>query len=126
MRTSPLTGVTHVSQCGRFRVLEVLTAADSASDQRRVAGALHDRGLRAGDRVVLCVPGSADYVSVVLGASRSGVVPVPLDPRLTTYERDGIMRDVEPALVVDDPAIVASLLGGDPIEIGRASCRERV
>lgn len=96
---------------------DVLNAADSSAAQQRVAGALYDRGLRAGDRLVLCVPGSADYVSVVLGASRSGVVPVPLDPRLTAYERDAIIGDVEPALVVDDPAGLESLLGGRPIDL---------
>ena len=96
---------------------DVLTAADSAAAQRRVAGALRDRGLRAGDRMVLCVPGSADYVSVVLGASRTGVVPVPLDPRLTAYEREAIIRDVEPALVVDDASALESLLAGEPMEL---------
>lgn len=96
---------------------DVLTAADSETAQQRIAGALRERGLRAGDRVVLCVTGTADYVSVVLGASRTGVVPVPLDPRLTAYERDVIIRDVEPALVIDDPAALDSLLGGEPIEL---------
>jgi long-chain acyl-CoA synthetase len=95
-------------------VPDVLTAADSLDSQRRVAGALHARGLRAGDRIVLSLPGSADYVSAVLGASRSGVVPVPLDPRLTAYEREAIIRDVEPGLVVDDQETMESLLGGEP------------
>ncbi|WP_235503569.1 class I adenylate-forming enzyme family protein [Aeromicrobium sp. Root344] len=96
---------------------DVLTAADSESAQRRVAGALKARGIREGDRVVLCVPGSADYVSAVLGAARSGVVPVPLDPRLTAYERDAIIRDVEPTLVVDEPAALTALLDGDATEL---------
>ena len=98
-------------------VPDVLTAADSTIAQQRVAGALAELGLRVGDRVVLCVPGSADYVSVVLGASRSGVVPVPLDPRLTAYEREAVIRDIEPALVVDDPAALETLLGGEPREL---------
>jgi long-chain acyl-CoA synthetase len=101
----------------RFPVLDVLTAADSEDAQQRVAGALHERGLGAGDRIVLCLPGSADYVSVVLGASRSGIVPVPLDPRLTAYEREAILRDVDPALTVDDAATLRSLLRGEPREL---------
>jgi long-chain acyl-CoA synthetase len=98
-------------------VPQVLTARDSEIAQARVAGALHAAGLRTGDRVALLVPGSADYVSVVLGAARSGIVPVPLDPRLTTYERDAIIRDVEPAVVVDDPAVLESLLHGEPMDL---------
>ncbi|WP_235508813.1 class I adenylate-forming enzyme family protein [Aeromicrobium sp. Root236] len=96
---------------------DVLTAAESESAQRRVAGALLAGGARAGDRVVLSVPGSADYVNVVLGAARTGIVPVPLDPRLTAYERDAIIRDVQPATVIDDAAGLAALLGGDAVEL---------
>lgn len=95
------------------RVTEVLTAADSERQQRRVAGALTARGLAAGDRLVLSLPGSPAYVSTVLAATRSGVVPVPLDPHLTATERDAIVADVSPALVVDSPDVLASLLDGD-------------
>ncbi|MEJ7633461.1 AMP-binding protein [Aeromicrobium sp.] len=98
-------------------MLEVLTSAQSESTQANVAGALHAQGLRAGDRLVLCVAGSVDYVSVVLGAARTGVVPVPLDPRLTDYERTKIIRDVGPALVIDEATTLASLLEGDPIDL---------
>ena len=80
----------------------VISAAESEAAQRRVAGSLARRGLREGDRVVLSVAGSNQYVNLVLGATRSGVVPVPLDPRLTAYERDRIIADVEPAVVIDD------------------------
>ena len=90
----------------------ILTASASESQQRKVAGALAARGLEAGDRLVLAVPGSTTYVSVVLGALRSGVVPVPLDPRLTAREREGIVADVEPRLVIDDPSALEQLLAG--------------
>lgn len=90
----------------------VATAANSELAQRRVAGALRARDLREGDRLALAVSGSADYVSVVLGAARAGIVPVPLDPRLTPYERDAIVADVEPSLVVDSPDALDALLGG--------------
>ena len=92
--------------------LHVVGAAESEAAQRRVAGALAARDLREGDRLVLAVSGSVDYVSVVLGASRSGVVPVPIDPRLTAYERDAVITDVEPSLVVDSESGLAALLEG--------------
>ncbi|TXL62891.1 class I adenylate-forming enzyme family protein [Aeromicrobium terrae] len=97
--------------------LPVLTSADSEAAQRRVAGSLAGRGIGRGDRVVLSVPGSAHYVSVVLGALRSGVVAVPLDPRLTDHERDAVLTDVEPALVVDSPGLLADLLDGPEGEL---------
>ena len=86
------------------------SAGDSEAAQRRVAGAL--RGFEPGDRIVLATPGSADYVDVVLGATRSGVVPIPLDPRLTRYERDAIIAEVEPRLVIDSTETLTDLVSG--------------
>ena len=87
-----------------------MTAAESTAAQRRTAGALRQHGLRAGDRVVLALAGSTDYASVVLGATRFGVVPVPLDPRLTPHEFGQIVDDVEPALVIREPSELDALL----------------
>ena len=97
--------------------LRVLEALASEMVQRRVAGGLATRGLREGDRVVLSVSGSADYLSVVLGASRTGVVPVPIDPRLTPYERDAIIAEVEPSLLIDSHDALLALLDGPEADL---------
>jgi long-chain acyl-CoA synthetase len=97
--------------------LALLSASASEVAQRRVAGALAARGLREGDRLVLSLAGSTDYVCVVLGALRTGVVPVPLDPRLTPYERDAIIGDVEPSIVIDSADALAGLLSGPEAEL---------
>jgi long-chain acyl-CoA synthetase len=60
--------------------------------------------LEPGERIALLVPGSPAYVDLVLLATRQGVVPVPLDPRLTPREQEAILADVEPAVVVHDEA----------------------
>ncbi len=65
--------------------------------------------IRPGDRVALLVPGSAEYVELVIGLLAAGMFPVPLDPRLTRGERDRILEDVEPRLVVDTPGLAASM-----------------
>jgi long-chain acyl-CoA synthetase len=73
--------------------------------------------LRAGDRVALLTPGSRAYVDLVLLAARQGVVPVPLDPRLTEREQTAILRDVDPVVVVrsdEDLAAVRAVLDPDP------------
>lgn len=99
------------------RDVQVLTAARSERQQRRVAGALRVLGLRAGDRLALQLPGSTALVSAVLGALRTGVVPVLVDPGLTAPERAQLLADAAPALVVDDVAGLAALLGGVPVEL---------
>jgi long-chain acyl-CoA synthetase len=65
--------------------------------------------LRPGDRVALLQPGSAAYVEIVIGLLAQGIFPVPLDPRLTQSERDPIVADVGPQLVVETPEQLAEL-----------------
>ena len=97
--------------------LHVLSATASEAAQRRVAGALTGHNLREGDRLVLSVAGSVDYVSVVLGAARTGIAPVPIDPRLTPHERNAIIADVEPSLVIDSAEALAALLDGPEADL---------
>jgi long-chain acyl-CoA synthetase len=70
--------------------------------------------LRAGDRVALLVPASLDYLDLVLGLLAAGVVPIPLDPRLTTRERERILGGLSPSLVVTSPDQVARLRAAYP------------
>jgi len=58
--------------------------------------------LKAGDRVALLVPGSHAYLDVVLRLLTGAVFPIPLDPRLTTGERERILSALEPTVLVDD------------------------
>jgi long-chain acyl-CoA synthetase len=79
--------------------------------------------LQPGDRVALLVPGSRSYVDAVLSLLAEGVFPIPLDPRLTAYERERILANLEPALSVttaDQLADLAALGGPDPaLPLGR-------
>ncbi|GAB6984654.1 class I adenylate-forming enzyme family protein [Nocardioides pyridinolyticus] len=61
-------------------------------------------GLHEGDRVALLVPGSESYLATVLALLARGVVPIPLDPRLTAYERERVLAGLSPTVVVEDPA----------------------
>jgi len=98
-------------------VIQAVSAAESESAQRRIAGSLRSEGVQVGDRIVLSLGGSTDYVSAVLGASRIGIVPVPLDPRLTPYERDAIIAEVEPALIIDGAEALRQLADGEEDEV---------
>jgi long-chain acyl-CoA synthetase len=67
-----------------------------------------------GDRVALLVPGSAEYVDLVIGLLAASMFPVPLDPRLSEIERTAILDDIDPRLVVDSPEQVGSMLADTP------------
>jgi long-chain acyl-CoA synthetase len=65
--------------------------------------------VETGGRVALLVPGSVRYLDVVHRLLTAGIFPIPLDPRLTTAERERILAGLDPDLVVDDEAALARL-----------------
>jgi acyl-CoA synthetase (AMP-forming)/AMP-acid ligase II len=89
----------------------VVRSADSERDQRRAAGALAAAGLRPGDRLLVSAAASPALLAVVLGALRTGIVPVVLDPGLPAAERAVLAEDADAGLDVADAP--AQLLGGD-------------
>lgn len=66
--------------------------------------------LPEGSRVALLVPGSLLLLETVMALLSRGVLPVPLDPRLTAYERERILGGLDPALVLTDEEALAALL----------------
>jgi long-chain acyl-CoA synthetase len=68
--------------------------------------------LREGDRVALLVPGSHAYLDAVLSLLARGVLPIPLDPRLTTHEQARVLGPLAPHRVVASTEELAGLLGG--------------
>jgi long-chain acyl-CoA synthetase len=70
--------------------------------------------LAPGDRVALLVPGSVAYAELVISLLRRGVFPVPMDVKLTASERDALLADLEPALVVTTQDELEELLAALP------------
>ncbi|MGP8059290.1 MAG: class I adenylate-forming enzyme family protein [Acidimicrobiales bacterium] len=97
--------------------VEILEPADAESRQRRAAGALAAAGAGPGDRVAFCLPSSADLLCAVLGAARTGVIPVLLNATLTPAERDLLVADAEPVLTVADRRALGALDEGSPVEL---------
>jgi long-chain acyl-CoA synthetase len=79
--------------------------------------------LREGDRVALLVPPSEAYLDVVIGLLAAAVVPIPLDPRLTTYERDRILGGLSPTLQITDEATLEELRSSYPDSRGLPRAR---
>lgn len=102
--------------------------ATTASDLRRlaarIAAGLAATGVREGDRVVVSLPNSDELLAVVWACVASGRIPVPLDPRLTRHEREPILTEVSPALVLDSLTRLHELVGEDEAELDPAPrCR---
>lgn len=97
--------------------VEVLTSADAETAAARAAGWLTSAGLGPGDRVAFCLPSSAALLGAVVGALRTGVIPVLLNAGLLEGERDLLLTDAQPGLVVTEPEELARLDSGDPVEL---------
>ena len=64
------------------------TFADTANKSLAFAAHLRDRGISAGDRVVLAVNPSLEYIAALYGIMKLGAVPVPCFPPLRPKELD--------------------------------------
>jgi len=79
--------------------------ADTASRARAYAAHLRERGIGAGNRVVLAINPSLDYIAALYGIMWLGAIPVPCFPPLRTKELDrfgAIAVDCAPAAIVID------------------------
>ncbi|MEU3255133.1 class I adenylate-forming enzyme family protein [Streptomyces sp. NPDC006997] len=76
---------------------------DAAS--RRLTAWLGGLGLRRGDRLVICAPGSTAQPALLYAASRAGVAFSLLHEQVHGIQLDHVLDDCEPALLVsDEPA----------------------
>lgn len=69
-----------------------------------MAGALIEKGLKPGDRLVVQVEKSAENVALYLAAMRAGLVYVPLNTAYTAEEVEYFLSDAQPSIFVCDPA----------------------
>ena len=58
----------------------VPAARSSSARAREAAGALRDRGVMPGDRVLLVLPTGEDFLTTFFGSILAGIHPIPLSP----------------------------------------------
>jgi acyl-CoA synthetase (AMP-forming)/AMP-acid ligase II len=81
------------------------TFADTITQSQAFAACLSDRGIGAGDRVILAVNPSLEYVAAFYGIIQLGAIPVPSFPPLRAKELDrfhAITVDCSPTGIVID------------------------
>jgi long-chain acyl-CoA synthetase len=80
----------------------------------RVATALQDNGLRAGDIVAICAGTSIEYCAVFFGALRAGVAVAPLSPSSTPLSIMSMIQDRDAKVFFLDTAVADALERIDP------------
>lgn len=86
-----------------------ITYGEAAERVNRLANALLASGLRRGDRVAYLAKNGIEYAIMYYGASKAGVVPVPLNYRLAPPEWSYIVNDAQAKLLVARGEYVAAI-----------------
>ena len=71
------------------------------------AGALHRRGVRAGDRVMILMLNRTEFIEAMLAANLLGAIAVPINFRLTPPEIGFLVEDCDAHVVVTEPVLAA-------------------
>lgn len=98
----------HISRAARCYPDHVAAICDGEQrshreiDERsnRFANALLQRGLTAGERVVVLLDNSIRCIEVDFGLAKAALVRVSLNPRITAPELEYILKDAEPSAIV--------------------------
>jgi acyl-CoA synthetase (AMP-forming)/AMP-acid ligase II len=70
-----------------------ITYGEALAETNRLANAFVSAGLQIGDRIVVLSKNSIEYILLYFAAAKAGVVPVPLNYRLTPAEWSYISND---------------------------------
>lgn len=76
------------------------TRAAMYEDALRCASSLQRRGVSVGDRIVLVLPNSLDFVRAWFAAAMVGAIAVPMNPRAAKSELSLVLGRTKPAVVV--------------------------
>src|SRR3989304_3407042 len=77
-----------------------MTYREALAQVNRLANALVSAGLQVGDRIAVLSKNSIEYAVIYYGASKAGVVPVPLNYRLAPGEWSYIINDAGAKLLI--------------------------
>ena len=67
--------------------------------------------------MAFCLPSSAALLCTVLGALRTGVVPVLLNATLLPHERQALVDDAGPRLIITEASQLEELAAGRPVDL---------
>lgn len=87
---------------GQSGIIEPRTFGQLAEGASHWASVLRERGVGPGDRVLVLLRGSADWIEVVLGCLKVGAVTVPCSPRMSASALEVRVAATGALLIVTD------------------------
>jgi long-chain acyl-CoA synthetase len=103
-----------MSLVARFRGATLVAGdvvCDRAEVDRRIARCtswLASQGVAPGDRVAIDIPGGISFAIAFMACLRSGVTVAPIDAQLKAEERQALLDDLQPRLIVRDIPLTGS------------------
>lgn len=85
------------------------TYSEAVAEVERVAGGLHDLGVRRADRVAIYAENGPEYLITYLAVARLGAILATINPSFRQHEIDYILGNAEPRVVLVQPALEESL-----------------
>jgi acyl-CoA synthetase (AMP-forming)/AMP-acid ligase II len=79
---------------------QLTTYAQAFDTANRLANAFLSAGLQVGDRIAILAKNRVEYVLTYFAASKAGVVPIPLNYRLSPPQWATILDDAQPRLLI--------------------------
>jgi fatty acid CoA ligase FadD22 len=98
---------------GTASAYESYTFAEVFAATKGTAAALAARGVRPGDRVLLALPDSMDFVRTFLATLHLGAIAVPVNPALPSQDLRDLSARTDPVVAVGGPALAAAVRPGD-------------
>ncbi|WP_166390396.1 class I adenylate-forming enzyme family protein [Nocardioides ochotonae] len=118
-----LRAVTHADRPAVQDDATELTYAELVSRARAVARFLRERGVVAGDRVVVQGPNRVAWVVAAYGVLLAGATVAPLGHRVPDAERERLLARLAPRLVLHDDAVPAA---GDAVRFSELEALDPV
>ena len=95
-----------------------LTLAQADRHATHLAQALIQSGVAPGDRVVIVLPSSAEFILVCFAVWKARAIAVPVDPAIRLPNLHHILRDTDPTALVLDHHMLMHLVEAD-VELAR-------
>src|SRR5450432_3682910 len=100
---------------------QTLTFGEVDERSNRMAHLFAERGLRAGDRLCVCLKNCLEMIDVYLACFKLGVIFVPINILYREREIAHILADAEPKAVVAEGNIPGAVDVWRPCELSRAA-----
>jgi crotonobetaine/carnitine-CoA ligase len=92
--------------------------AEADSEIRSAAATLAERGARRGDLILATMRNDPRYLFTWLAAMRIGAILVPVNPRSSAAEVEGLIAQTGPLLVISDPDLSETVANAEePIDV---------